>query len=498
MNQSSRAYQDVSDKPSSISSGMGEVDRPDLHKRGVSQLHTLSNLSAELQATEEQGREFLRRSLEHTGRASALRRRLVTLSASKDENPRGRDLPILRLPCELLIEIFNHGRVLHTGRCPYELLISHVCRRCRATIITTPSMWTNIYIPATRNPESAALFTLYIDRSQNLPLNVLLEVPDIDTPNLERYLPICTRQARAVVSCAHRLRSLKVIVLQELAHHLLSHFRDMRAPLLRELRIIMTGYIHRQVYSLPYFPLIGGGAPVLSILELDLAAQCFSTYPVSSQYLTSLVLSSSAFPFNRNSMTHHEFQGFVGALPNLSSLGLKGAPIDFPNVTNDVINIPNLLLSTPTLQELRVFLDPDEPEDNDEFLDFLETISGSDFFQVHSLSLSLSLVKKSDVCNIFRAFPNVTHVTLVGDCASTILKSWEMSFAHFSPGDPRGPWPQLQQLEFYEPALDWVTLIFSQSREYGRGLEEVVGNIAPGVYQCGSGIWCTCCSSDPS
>ncbi|KAH7925131.1 hypothetical protein BV22DRAFT_457510 [Leucogyrophana mollusca] len=470
---------------------MSETDRPDLPSESAIWPLTCDHVFAALQVEDQRAFESLQSFFECRRAASGIRGHLKKLFNSGDVCHEGSSSPISRLPCMILIKIFHHGHVLEGHGSRHELVMSHVCRSWRTIMIRTPSLWTSIRIPPTQSP---VLFDLYIERSQNLPLDVLLKGSFNDVL-LQGRLLASMRQASAVLSCAHRMRTLKIIVSGDMAYHLLSHFRDVRMPLLRELRVSLTEpeVDHGDAPFDPPFPLLGGGAPALSVLELDCITNHFSAYPVASQLLTSLILSSS---LHDHCMPWNEFYQLALALPNLASLGFRGVPVALADGSGVHINLPNLhslkfdmrepfwghhnfagdmlmLLSAPSLTELSLLLECDDDGENNtdrnnasqSFVFYLHatvlyTIIIPPFPALRSLTLACRFDgARGGASKIFVAFPSVTRVIMIGSCASHLLKGWQKADQHFPGLDKQIPWIHLRELELYEPVVDWIDLL---------------------------------------
>jgi hypothetical protein len=118
-------------------------------------------------------------------------------------------IPVHQLPAELLCNIFKFSS--HNPRTSNSITLSHVCHRWRQETISFPSMWTDIGI----FDEPSGLLLLCLERSQNAPLDVVIEIPD--DPEDEELEEGIAENILLLVPHRRRIRSISVDTPQDSA-----------------------------------------------------------------------------------------------------------------------------------------------------------------------------------------------------------------------------------------------------------------------------------------
>jgi F-box-like len=193
------------------------------------------------------------------------------------------------LPKEILSNIFEAG--LHAQLAlghldlPFEILVSHVSRRWRAVALQTPGLWSYICLSPYRS--TIDLLDIYIERSRGFLLDINFRMNPMFHLHEEisqTFSANFLQQLAILIPHAVRWRQLSVSLHSQIAEDL-SVLADVCAPALQSLSLEVLG--HTASIATHSFPLFGGGAPMLSSVELN--EYCVSLrLPLSS--VTSLVL----------------------------------------------------------------------------------------------------------------------------------------------------------------------------------------------------------------
>ncbi|KZP18949.1 hypothetical protein FIBSPDRAFT_1045881 [Athelia psychrophila] len=105
--------------------------------------------------------------------------------------------PIHRLPPELLSEIIYQSTPPRYGGIRERrkiLALSHVCRHWRSVALSTPSLWTFIYLQCMESTFDRELdcARAWLSRSRQLPISVILEMMDVVAPSVEAAFRVLT------------------------------------------------------------------------------------------------------------------------------------------------------------------------------------------------------------------------------------------------------------------------------------------------------------------
>lgn len=230
---------------------------------------------------------------------------------------------IVSLPPELLAVIFeialkdSKRRVQY--KLPFEVVLSHVSSLWRTVALTTPVLWTQVYIYSSRADCAAN----YLQRSgSQLLLDIRVDIYNVD----KRMLIGSVRKRDALIQSivktifphVHRARSLLVLSCFELtALTLLSHLSNAVAPHLQRLRINI-GHPATMGPRTASFNAFNGSLPQLTFLESDLP-YCV---PLSLQNLTTLHLHTLTDTMN---LSYQSFFSIITSSPSLCNLSIQGS-----------------------------------------------------------------------------------------------------------------------------------------------------------------------------
>jgi hypothetical protein len=209
-----------------------------------------------------------------------------------------------QIPREILARIFG---LVGTGS---EVVpLTHACRRWRHIALRTPKLWTSL-----RDRDVTNMLPVFIERSQETPLDVTVSISSDDTHRLKRFTDLQTASSH--------LRSFEVTItgsFTDAVKEALSHFHK-PAPLLTTLSI---RFDHDAKIPAPESPeagdafsrLFGREHPILSALSLKNLRPW--TSPLS-ETLTTLTLASLFLSAN-------DFYPCLKSVPNLRFLALLNA-----------------------------------------------------------------------------------------------------------------------------------------------------------------------------
>jgi len=133
--------------------------------------------------------------------------------------------------------------------------MTHVCRRWRDTLLSTPSLWTQLDFSLSSGTQQAESF-LRLSRDQLLDVYQCIARPD----HAETFLSTILRNIS-------RVQRLDITALFTGLEHLLGNFESASAPEPRCLEITNHPHYARRDMS-KYFKISGGRLPKLSILTL--------------------------------------------------------------------------------------------------------------------------------------------------------------------------------------------------------------------------------------
>lgn len=140
--------------------------------------------------------------------------------------------PILRLPAELLLEIFGHTNI----GWPFPVRLTHICREWREVSIAAPGLWTDVRIWEAEDSRGVnqPMAQLYLERSKTLALG----------------FTIYSSSGSGIIA--------KIII---------SNFLK---PCLNRVRRLTLMFIDGWAWSTALVPLLYESAPILEVLELSL------------------------------------------------------------------------------------------------------------------------------------------------------------------------------------------------------------------------------------
>jgi hypothetical protein len=394
--------------------------------------------------------------------------------------------PISLLPSELIAEIFNTGRHTSSIRPSFPLVVSHVTRKWREIAIQSPSLWTDIRIGG--RSETQALLDLYLQRSQDQPLDVEIHHFHRSALRRDEIRKLYDDIFGILAHHAGRWRHLRIIVDSELPEedHLLwifTQLHDLYAPRLQSFYLESNG-----IASAPKrCDIFTHGAPLLSSIVLRGDALPFGLPPLSS--VTKLELGPCTDQYR-----HYELNKILTGLPTLSELVLRHhlhfqaghahlpLPIELPSLisldiqfthdnrlefglqrTLDVIEAPNLESFT---------LDIAYSSELSKYISGPTDKSMSDRFpRLSTFGLHLDKIPDEMFPRLCDAFPDVTQIITTRDDTSGLLS--------FLDGTERQIlWPKLDSLtiimqQSYKSIFDKLCSVISSRVERGHPIRHL-------------------------
>lgn len=357
------------------------------------------------------------------------------------------NMPITRLPNELLAGIFSYLR--GSGRSGIPLLVhaSHVISRWRTLALSTPALWSKIEIRFMHHRDAlrGGIIKEYIARSGACLLDISIYIGEgqrVADPIFEILISQIGRWRHLIVESENE--SAIQIIIQCL--------RQRSAPSLQHLQIDLDIDNEQDELWLGTNHTLGGGVPALSSLELRginlhqwlpplggvksiYMADCYSATMLRFRELREILTTAT-------SLTHLELEGMINCFPednvtviNMPYLvSLSVLPPDYVNPINYMRNIFTTI-SAPSLQTLclrKVY--------GLQFRAFLETfqsVSGHPVLQTLRLESVTGLEHLTPTFAL--SSPTITHLSLKFTDSEPILRLL-LSNAH----DPL--WPQLKTL----------------------------------------------------
>ncbi|KAJ3556697.1 hypothetical protein NM688_g1883 [Phlebia brevispora] len=240
--------------------------------------------------------------------------------------------PIHVLPDELLRLIFTHVACQPTPEdnvlahmsfanrkdAPAPIVLASVSRRWRNLVISSPTLWTRIYL----SPWQPRYWSqLAIARSGSAPLDITLDCCIDSTP----YPEVLDQLLDVVLPEVERWEGIGVV-----AHHCFSLayvgrlFSDLHAPILRRLRLSLTGKGPPGDQSVVVPNLFRRGAPRLSHVYLYSVGLPWD----SSTLLCGLTCLDLRWMWNETKLTYDQFRSILAACPDLKQLVLRGQYVD--------------------------------------------------------------------------------------------------------------------------------------------------------------------------
>ncbi|KAH7884892.1 hypothetical protein F5I97DRAFT_1514578 [Phlebopus sp. FC_14] len=364
--------------------------------------------------------------------------------------------PVSHLPNELLVAIFRYG-LGPPQRCdslPFELAVSGVCKAWRTAALTTPDLWTRVFITA-KTPIDHII--VYGTRSAMHPLDV--EFCHWPTPkrrhkyfSREVFLGAILTRVRMLV---HRFRRFAIWNVSDTAFlTILSGLVGVDAPMLRYVSLKGNPSVYTTYFAgvrlWSSFPFLTRNAPAMSGLEImHVPIESFSRAELYAAGLASLVLKAaedntiptSSLPAYL--ITFEDLILLLRATTTLTHLALYGPVIDYdddlfiesPDSRVELRSLRTLIIhcQEPGFRYRSTFLSAitapklarlDIPLHDDVEDEFLEDLTGylfdnqgfPKFPSVQRLYLHDSVVKwRLPTRSFVRAFPQVEDVVLGGN-----------------------------------------------------------------------------------
>ncbi|KAG9028695.1 hypothetical protein FRB95_006169 [Tulasnella sp. JGI-2019a] len=172
---------------------------------------------------------------------------------------RNSQLPISRLPHELLIEIFHLSLTTDDNYFDDLLDLALVSKDWNIVVFETPFLWTFIHSAHPRSPYSTTLA-----KSKGLPLRIKLE--DVDPGPSYLVDPEISRFLASIYKEVHRWRAVELDFQSCDSFQTIKHIQSLAAPYLEELVIDLTYCNYAADMELE--ALLEGGTPRLRYLTL--------------------------------------------------------------------------------------------------------------------------------------------------------------------------------------------------------------------------------------
>jgi hypothetical protein len=402
-------------------------------------------------------------------------------------------MPISVLPSEILSAIFEAGYVDDAklvGLLPFSVLVSHVCQAWRQTAISTPLLWSYIYVIC-RDMEDDELQLARIDhfltRSGDCSLDIRIRCSN-DTPDTRiTFLPFVPH----LFAHAYRWRSatIDLIGIHGDSIPICRMLVPAHAPRLVYLHVCILD-MHDTPSNFRFEEENGECAtPLLQTVRVS-GLRVLRFIP-SFQSVRKLEI--HAHPATDNYMGYHDFMALLGTASQLTELTLGDSMIDMP-----IIEERTLVTNLPNLQKLVISFANQE----NFALRFviglkasnLEWLTLGSVYHSHTTELLTEFVSRSQVpypqlqtlhlhsvggyidSRLVKCFPSVRF------CA---LSCWEDDVAlreHLSSPQERGslPWPNLREFavrtERSEDAEDLLAFVRAR-KEYGCPLETLYSDL---------------------
>lgn len=354
---------------------------------------------------------------------------------------------ISSLPNEILVKIFKDGQQLgqRRSRLPFEILVSHVCSHWREVATGTPSLWTTIHCVTLRAYDNSMKHcAVYLERSIPCLLDMRFYLtPPSCSPNVLSLLDM-------IIANVGRWRRLSIVSdYEEVIRTIFSLFQPLHPPFLEHLSIYPehTGDLPYDENNSKLPPIFTGSAPMLSFVRLAGFAMYLSPPPLAA--VTTLHLDA----IMDEPLSCRRLHFMLSMSPSLTHLSLLGVPIDaWPS--NDPV-----IIEVPTLRSLRIAADTTtvyrvlsailaprleslalrDTADNDTDFDWDASLK---FPTLKSLMFSGCRFSEFTCRSFFRAFPTITHFTLVNTSFNeTLLRLFEDPSVLSGLSSSSIPWP---------------------------------------------------------
>ncbi|KAK2460991.1 hypothetical protein APHAL10511_007461 [Amanita phalloides] len=338
--------------------------------------------------------------------------------------------PILRLPHELLVLLFDYTRARWRPPPAFEVIASHVCSRWRDIAIGLPRFWSTIDLNL-RVPTSADVHRLdaYLFRSDPLPLDIFIACHVLD-PLLPPLLPHASRWRQLCIVSDSNIQPtmlrLSVPILEFLSFRI-NHIHD------------ASSHLYSNIPSL--LPQILPSTPSLSFLRL--AGTALWTLQPSMINVRTLHLEGRRPMF----MSIQQFRTLMATLPSLVNLSLSHISIDAPQQVDNGRN--------PTLTSLRRLRICDEDRQSGIILSLvdlpaveslhlrnIEAFDPLPLPTIRSVAFDSCPFLPNELWDTTRAFPAVSSLTMD--------QSVEALYALLGTSDGQIKWPELKTMTIYD------------------------------------------------
>ncbi|EPQ51882.1 hypothetical protein GLOTRDRAFT_132692 [Gloeophyllum trabeum ATCC 11539] len=206
-----------------------------------------------------------------------------------------------------------------TGIAPFEITIAQVCRRWRHLALSSPTLWTNIYV-GRPSKGTRSRIQAYIERSGTEKLNITI------MPGGSKRLP--TREFQLLCGHVDRWQSFKLTLITRPSSDVQRFFEPLANVSARELQhfeIRVSPELCTQSCA-PLFlkaQLFGAGAPQLHTMLLG-GAGCILPEPHMFMRLTTLML---APPHHVMWLTYKDLRAVLNATVSLRRLIINGSVV---------------------------------------------------------------------------------------------------------------------------------------------------------------------------
>ncbi|KAG6861112.1 hypothetical protein C0995_003841 [Termitomyces sp. Mi166 len=226
-------------------------------------------------------------------------------------------------------------------RIPFEVAMSHVCRRWRDVAFASPLLWKNIDVYSS---ESFDAVSSYLKRSHNCPVNIRIDIWQSDR-NLDPHDGAISIMPIVDLLNEHATRWKTLLVFayyRTTTNAILSRIKDLAAPLLERVHVVDDNMQTDLAHVIPFqqtFPtnplFLLGGAPKLAVLHSNNLEQ----FPPLANVTTLHLRTSQSF-FSSLDIDTHVFLDLATVCPSLSTLSIHSKYVGRWTV-NDVA-MPNL------------------------------------------------------------------------------------------------------------------------------------------------------------
>ncbi|KIM40480.1 hypothetical protein M413DRAFT_162350 [Hebeloma cylindrosporum] len=370
---------------------------------------------------------------------------------------------VYRLPNELLTGILiNLQRSvrypLKPGMIPFQVTASHVSRRWRDVVLSTPLLWNTIdfRIRPMNHVQGRILSQLdaYLTRSDTCFLDITLDFHIVD--DLSSYFDLLAAHSR-------RWRRLAIVTRYEQVDDIQNLLKNIPTIGFEHLSLSLgkpqEGSLSpRKPYATISPTILLAGCPSLTFVRLAGLALGNLHPPLTT--VTTLHLDG----WTRNFMTHDQLKAILEASVSLVNLSLNQLHIHHPRDPLEVIHpvsLPNLQclrLLGPCSPVSRLLSLMDTPKLLSLSLQDIDTFDSNILPSVQSLSMDRCALDDLEVAHLFRSFPSVEFLS--------IDESLPDIYYMLRPNlDQPHPWPRLRTISLRAlPAIDvhqFCNLVFT-------------------------------------